>query len=212
MADPFKDIVDPRIRRLAERGTVRQYRRGTVLMEEGDPGATLLVVLSGRLRAYAAGGTSGREITYGVYGPGDLVGEMALDGGPRSASVATVAPSACSVIGRDVVRAFIADEPEFAFDLLSRVIDRARRATQSARSLALTDAYGRLTELLTDLARPGGDGAPRIVERLTHQDIAQRIGCSREMVSRLLKDLETGGYIDVRERWIWLLKPLPARW
>ena len=233
-AELFAAVSAPRLRALAERGMVRRYRRDTVLMEEGDAGSVLLVVLSGRVRAYStalalqgnraflehsterndeanASGTR-REITYGVYGPGDLVGEMSLDGGPRSASVITLSATTCSVIHRSVVHAFVADEPEFAFDLLSRVIAKTRHATQSARNLALTDAYGRLSELLTTQAITQDDGSVMVEERMTQQDIAQRIGCSREMVSRLLKDLESGGYLSMHERRYVLLRRLPGRW
>jgi CRP/FNR family cyclic AMP-dependent transcriptional regulator len=212
----FDAVPNPRVRALARLGTVRSWRRATVLMEEGDHGNTLLVVLAGRLRAYssASSGTAAqREVTYGVYGPGDFVGEMSMDGGPRSASVMTVEPTTCSVVTREAVRAYIAEEPEFAFDLLARVIERARRATHTARSLVLTDAYGRLSELLMTLAQPQPDGSLRVAERLTHQDIASRIGCSREMVSRLQKDLQTGGYLAVdATRCFVVLKALPARW
>src|SRR5262245_42580617 len=120
MEQPFSAVTDARLRALAERGTVRRYRRGTVLMEEGDAGGTLLIVLAGRLRAYSSSRNgSTREITYGVYGPGDLVGEMSLDGKPRSASVITLEASACSVLARETVLQHIAAQPEFAFDLLT---------------------------------------------------------------------------------------------
>jgi len=93
------------------------------------------------------------------------------------------------------------------------LIRRARLATQSAGNVALIDVYGRLVRALNQWAtEPNGLGEQRLGERLTHQEMAQHLACSREMISRLLKDLETGGYIAVRERWIWLLKPLPARW
>ncbi|MDP2987672.1 helix-turn-helix domain-containing protein, partial [Hydrogenophaga sp.] len=100
-----------------------------------------------------------------------------------------------------------------ALELMARLIRRARLATESARSVALIDVYGRLVRLLNSMAQlPNDKGERALKERLTHQQMAQHLACSREMVSRLLKDLETGGYIDVRERWIWLLKTLPARW
>jgi CRP/FNR family cyclic AMP-dependent transcriptional regulator len=89
---------------------------------------------------------------------------------------------------------------------------RARTATNSARNLAFIDVYGRLTQLLYELAQPQDDGSAVVAERLTHQDIASRVGCSREMVSRVLKDLESGGYIELRERRIVLVRKLPARW
>ena len=209
----FSVIPQPRLRALAQRGTLRRYRKGTVVMEEGDRGDLMLIVLAGRLRAYSVSQHADREVTYGVYGAGDLVGEMSLDGGVRSASVMTLEPTTCSMVTRETVRNYIAEEPEFAFDLISRVIERARRATHTARSLALTDAYGRLSELLTGLAVPQADGSKVIHERLTHQEIANRIGCSREMVSRLMKDLETGGYLHkVAERHWMIAKGLPTRW
>ena len=96
---------------------------------------------------------------------------------------------------------------------MARLIRRARLATESARSLALIDVYGRLTRLLEQFAGTAQpDGSRTITERLTHKQIANHLACSREMVSRLMKDLENGGYITSRERHYVLLKVLPARW
>ena len=138
---------------------------------------------------------------------------MSLDGGLRSASVATLEASACSVVSKEALRQYIAQEPEFAFDLLATVIAKARRATSSTRSLALTDAYGRLVELLTGLAVAQVDGTRIVTTKLSQAQIAAHIGCSREMVSRLLKDLKTGGYIEltVLKQWV-LLGALPSKW
>jgi len=199
------------LRALARRGELRRYRKGTVLIEEGDRGDTLFIILSGRLRAYATS-ESGREITYGVYGPGEYLGEMSLDGGPRSASVVTLELTECAVVGPQSLRQHIAEHPEFAFELLSKVIRRARAATLSAKQLALNDVYGRLVALLNTRATPLPDGTRRVEERLTHQEMANLLGCSREMVSRLMKDLTVGGYLREQDRrWI-LRQPLPHRW
>jgi CRP/FNR family transcriptional regulator, cyclic AMP receptor protein len=200
------------IEALAALGVQRRYRRGTLLIQEGETGDTLYIVLQGRLRAYLSD-NNGRELTLGLYGPLEYVGEMSLDGGPRSANVEAAEPSTCAVVTRATLLAYIAEHPEFALELMARLIRRARLATESARSVALIDVYGRLVRLLNSLAQiPNERGERALKERLTHQQMAQHLACSREMVSRLLKDLETGGYIDVRERWIWLLKTLPARW
>ena len=167
---------------------------------------------SGRLRAFVAD-ASGKELTLGVYGPGEYVGEMALDGGPRSASVEAMAPTVCAVVTRAELLGYIAQHPDFALELMARLIRRARLATENARSVALIDVYGRLTKLLDRLAEPADAHGQRILrERLTHQQIANHLACSREMVSRLLKDLEVGGYVGLRERRLVLLKALPARW
>jgi len=200
------------IQALAAMGVQRRFRRGALLIQEGDTGDTLFVVLEGRLRAFL-GDETGKELTLGTYGPLEYVGEMSLDGGPRSANVEATEPSTCAVVSRATLLAYIADHPEFALQLMARLIRRARLATESARSVALIDVYGRLARLLDQLATaPDANGERVLRERLTHQQLAQHLACSREMVSRLLKDLETGGYIAVRERWIWLLKALPARW
>ena len=114
-------------------------------------------MLTGRVRAYSLGAND-RELTFGVYGPGEYVGEMSLDGGPRSASVITLEPTTCSVVTRHTLREHIAAHPDFAFELLARVIRRARLATSNARSMALIDVYGRVTRLLEELAVPQATG------------------------------------------------------
>jgi CRP/FNR family transcriptional regulator, cyclic AMP receptor protein len=209
---PLNDLpISPALRALAERGTPRRYRKGVVLIQEGDQGDTLYIVLAGRVRAYSEGDNE-REITYGVYGPGEYVGEISLDGGPRSASVITVEPTTCVVIPRQTLLQHIAQYPEFAFELLAKVIRRARAATLSARQLALNDVYGRLRALLESLATPPVDGVRLIAERLTHQDIANRLGCSREMIGKVLKDLDDGGYVLRDAEGLKILRALPARW
>jgi CRP/FNR family transcriptional regulator, cyclic AMP receptor protein len=198
---------------LAARGTLRNFRRGMLLIQEGDIGSTLYIVRSGRLRAFAAD-PKGKEITLGLYGPGEYVGEMSLDGGPRSANVETLEPTACAVITRDTLLAYIAEEPDFALEMMARLIRRARLATESTRSLALIDVYGRFKRLLEQLSEPANpdDGSRILRERITHQQIANHLACSREMVSRLMKDLEVGGYVGKQEGRIVLLRDLPARW
>jgi CRP/FNR family cyclic AMP-dependent transcriptional regulator len=212
--DPFGSVTDPSLRALAERGVVRRYRRGTIVIDEGDTGDTLFVVLTGRLRVFSSGsdGARDREVTFNVHGPGECVGEMSLDGGPRSASVITVEPSTCSVITRATLREQIARDPDLALLLISRVIRRARLATESARGMATLDVYGRLVRRLEALAVDDGTGRRRVPERTTHAMLASEIGCSREMVSRLLKDLTGGGYVGVEDRRLVLLKALPRSW
>jgi CRP/FNR family cyclic AMP-dependent transcriptional regulator len=212
--DPFAAITDPSMRALAERGVVRRYRRGTILIDEGDEGDTLFVVLTGRLRVFSSGGdgTRDREVTFNVHGPGECVGEMSLDGGPRSASVITVEPTTCAVITRQTLRDQIARDPDLALGLIARVIRRARLATESARGMATLDVDGRLVRRLDALAVDERDGVRQIPERTTHSRLASEIGCSREMVSRLMKDLAAGGYVRLAEHRVCLLRSLPARW
>lgn len=213
-ADPFAAVADPSLRALAERGVVRRFRRGTILIQEGDTGDTLFVVLNGRLRVFSSGGDGAREreVTFNVHGPGECVGEMALDGGPRSASVIAVEPTTCAMVTRATLREQIARDPDLALGLIARVIRRARLATESARGMATLDVYGRLVRRLEALAVAGADGARRVPEGTTHALLASEIGCSREMVSRLMKDLVRGGYVALEGRRIVLLKALPRSW
>ncbi len=208
---PVLPGMSPLLAELAARGLSRRYRKGTVLIEEGDRGDALYIILSGRLRAFSSA-ANGREITFGIYGPGEYLGEMSLDGGTRSASVETLDASLCSVVTREILNRFIDERPSFAFELLTKVIRRARAATLSAKNLALNSVYGSLKQLLESASRPATDGTIVIDERLTHQDIANRIGCSREMVSRVMKDLETGQYVRHDDGRLVIAHPLPIRW
>lgn len=201
----------PLVAGLAARGEIRRFRKDLLFIQEGERGDTIYVVLSGKLRAFSED-DRGREITYGTYGVGEIVGEMSLDGGPRSANVEAVQDSVCAVVTRVTLAQYIADEPSFAFELLAKVIRRARAATVATRQLALNDVYSRLKALLEDLAETQSDGTLLIVERPTHQEMAQRLGCSREMVSRLMKDLQTGGLVLVVGRSLVIKGRLPMRW
>jgi CRP/FNR family transcriptional regulator, cyclic AMP receptor protein len=206
------EALPPSVVELARRGSARAFRKDALLIQEGDVGDSLFIILAGRLRAFSLSPTHDREITYGTYGAGEYVGELGLDGGPRAASVMAVEPSICVAITRTTLEAYIAEHPKFAFELLAKVIRRARSATHTARQLALNDVYGRVKLLLESLAAAQPDGMARVDERLTHRDIASRVGCSREMVSRVMKDLETGGYVAASDGRLCLLRPLPARW
>lgn len=196
---------------LAARGERRRYAKGKTLITEGESGDAIFIILDGRLRVFASN-ADGKEITLGVYGPGEYIGEMSLDGGPRSASVVSLDACQCVFVTRRTLETFIAEHPAFAFELLSKVIRRARAATLSAKDLALNDVYGRLKGQLEKAASPQPDGTLHIAERMTHKEMAQLTGCSREMVSRVLKDLEKGGYALAEGKALRLLRPLPTRW
>lgn len=201
----------PGIGRLAALGIVRAYRKHTIILNEGEQGDTLFVVLQGQVKVFAMD-ESDREITYGVVGTGGYFGELSLDGGPRSASVMTTMPTLCSLISRQQVLRYLSEEPSFAMELMIQVIRRARAATEKARQMALLDVYGRVVCALETPFGPASPGKPIVLEPITHQQIASSVGASREMVSRLLKDLEKGGYVELGIRRITLMKKLPARW
>lgn len=204
--------ASPLLRELAARGVRYTYRKGRLLIAEGEPGDAIYIILSGRLRAFSVDAAKDREITYGTYGPGEYVGEMSLDGGPRSASVEAEQRSECALVSRATLLEFIAEEPAFALELLGKVIARARAATVSARQLALNDCYGRLRSVLISLAKGSADAEQRIVDPPTHLELSRQIGSSRPMVTRLIGDLMRSGYLRAdRRSWI-LVRDLPVRW
>ncbi len=206
----ISEIGDPMVRELATRGQVRAFPKNAVIINEGDRGDSLYIILTGRVKVYVSD-DDGREMILDIYSPGDYVGEMALDGRPRSASVMTLEPTTCSVVTRDELRSAISANPDIAMALISTLIDRARIATDNVKNLALMDVYGRVARLLLSLAKDEG-GKLVVPEKMTQQDIADRVGASRDMISRIFKDLTIGGYVTIESRTITIHRKPPARW
>jgi CRP/FNR family cyclic AMP-dependent transcriptional regulator len=204
-------IGDPMVREIAARGQARSFPKNAVIINEGDRGDSLFVILGGRVKAYVSD-DDGREMILNHYGPGDYVGEMSLDGRPRSASVMTLEPTTCAVVTRDALREAIKANPDVALSLISILIDRARIATDNVKNLALMDVYGRVAQLLLKLAKEQPDGKLVVPEKMTQQDIADRVGASRDMISRIFKDLTVGGYVTVVDRVITINRKPPQRW
>jgi CRP/FNR family cyclic AMP-dependent transcriptional regulator len=202
--------MDVVVRALAEHGVVRAYPKGAIIITEGDPSDSIYVIVSGRVKVYLSD-TQGREVVLDEHGPGNYVGEMSYDDLPRSASVMTLEPSTLAVVSGKAFRAFIASDPDAAMHLIRSLIHRARVASSNIRSLALLDVYGRVARLLLDLAVEK-DGRLVVERPYTQQELAQRVGCSREMVSRIFKDLVAGRYIRMEGRKIHVERSLPSRW
>ena len=208
--DPFAPLGAQILRDIATAGVLRSYPKNAILINEGEIGDSLYILLSGRVKVFASN-AAGREIVIAFHGPGEYIGEMSLDGRPRSASVMTTEPTTCALVTRAKLREFILAHPDFALHLVEKLIQRVRQTTENVKSLALSDVYGRLVKLLLALAVDRG-GVLAVPEKLTQQDIAERIGASRDMVSRLLKDLVAGGYLTVEDRTITILKKPPPGW
>lgn len=190
--------------------TVKAFPRNAVIVSEGDRTDSLYVILSGKVKFFL-GDADGREVVLGTAGPGEYFGEMALDEGPRSASVMTVEPSRFAVIPAGELRSALAAHPDFAMHMIAKLIGRVRALTENVRSLALMDVYGRVARLLLDLATER-NGEWVLDERPTQREIASRVGASREMVSRVLKDLADGGHIAIEKERIRILRRPPVAW
>lgn len=204
-------VIDARLAELAALGRTCEYSRGSYLLREGEQSDTLVIILKGRVRVLSAT-DDGRQVVIDEHGPGQYVGEMAIDGQPRSASVQAMTDCAASVVAKDTLLRFLREHPDFALDLILRLVHRVRLATENFKGLALLNVYGRVVRLLQSLARSSAEGTLQIDDLPTQADIAQRVGASREMVSILMRDLAEGGYIEKHGRQLVIKKPLPQRW
>jgi CRP/FNR family cyclic AMP-dependent transcriptional regulator len=195
---------------IAPHGMTRSFPAHAILINEGDSTDSLYIVLSGRVKVYASS-DDGREVVLTEYGPGEYFGELAIDGERRSASIKAIESCTCRVVQGSDLRQFLSDHPDFAVHLTRKLIRMVRRLTDQVRSMALQDVYGRMVRVLTEMSEP--DGEQRVMRRkLTQQDIADRIGSSREMVNRVMKELTAGGYIGQRDGRMVIMRKLPAAW
>lgn len=200
----------PLLEQIAAVATTRSFPKGAIIVNEGDETDSLYVLLSGRAKVFITG-EDGREVVVSTIEAGDYFGELVLDGGPRSASVMTLEPCRLFVIPHGDVEGLLTANPLFARDLIEKLIGKVRSLTAKVRDLALKDVYGRFVRFTEENAVEL-DGERAVPERLTQHDIAARIGGSREMVSRIVRDLVAGGYIAVDAKHIRILKKLPAHW
>ena len=191
-------------------GVVRSFPKNSVLVQEGDKSDQFYILLSGKLKVFLAD-DDGKEIVVDMLSPKQYFGEMALDGESRSASVMTVEASKLAVVQREDFKRFLAENPDAAFALIVTLIRRARNLTRTIGNLALLDVYGRVARLLIDNAREES-GKLVVTEKMSQQEIAQRIGSSREMVSRILGDLKEGGYLSIDGGRIVIKQNLPKHW
>jgi CRP/FNR family cyclic AMP-dependent transcriptional regulator len=188
----------------------RSYPKHAVVVSEGDRSDTLFLILSGRVKIFVSD-QGDKELVLGTQGPGEYFGEMVLDDGPRSASAVALEPCRMGVLTRERFRAFLAAHPQVAIAVIENLIRRCRALTENAKDLALLDVYGRLSKLLLSLAH-SEDGRLVVSEPLTKQAIGERIGASREMVSRIFKDLTAGGYLRMEGKKIVIQRKPPAHW
>ena len=207
----FSELAPGDTEVLTRHGNVRTYPANAILINEGDQSDSLYVLLEGRVKVYASD-ADGREVILNILEPGEYFGELSLvDDAPRSASVMSMGPVRLMMITKSEFKQCLAENPEIAFNLIRALTKEIRALTDSVKSLALMDVYGRVAHTLLDLAVEK-QGKMVIEQRLTHQEIANMVGASREMVSRILKDLATGNYISVDKHSITINESLPAGW
>ena len=193
----FSSFPEDQLRMLTTVVGRKSVPRSTTVMGAGDPTDSLYIVLSGRLKVMM-GDAGGKEVILSILAPGEFFGEMGLiDDSPRSASVVTIEPCELLAIAKRDFKRCLEQNFEMAMAVMRGLVKRLREADRKIGSLALLDVYGRVARLLIDMAE-NVDGQKVVTKRLPKQDIAKMIGASREMVSRVMKDLQMGGYIEVR--------------
>ncbi len=193
----FTSFPDEQLRMLVTVVSRKSATRATTIMAGGDATDSLYIVLSGRLKVMMSD-AEGKEVILSILGPGEFFGEMGLiDDAPRSASVVTLEPCELLYLSKRDFKKCLAENFEMAMAVMRGLVRRLREADRKIGSLALLDVYGRVARLLLDMAEDV-NGEKIVTKRLPKQDIAKMIGASREMVSRVMKDLQVGGYIEMR--------------
>ena len=184
---------------VAEAVVKRRFKRGEPIVEQGKKSNALTILLTGRARVISTD-SRGREVILATLKTGDHVGEMSLiDDEPHSASVFAEVQTDVLILGHLAFARCLPDSGSMAYALLQELVQRLRQADRKIESLALMDVYGRVAQALLEFADQSDEGHSVIRTKVSRQDLAKLVGASREMVSRVMKDLEERGFIQTRE-------------
>ena len=206
----FSLLTNEQAQSIADSVVKRRYRRGEIIVEHGRKSNALFILLTGRARVLTSD-SRGREVILAVLQPGDYVGEMSLiDNEPHSATVRAEVQTDMLVLGRAEFARCLPENSSLSYAILRGLVQRLRNADRQIESLALLDVYGRVARSLLDMAEQTGDQL-LIRNKVSRQDMAKIVGASREMVSRVMKDLEERGVIQTQENGSVVIKErLPA--
>ncbi len=190
----FAGLPENQVYQIARMAGVRKVPRNTALVRVGDKTDALYVLVSGSAKVLNRD-VEGREVILSLLGAGECFGEMSLiDGSPRSADVVSCEPCELLVIAKSDFARALSENVDLCLNIMKSLADRLREANRKIESLALMDVYGRVAKLLLDFSELE-DGRRVIRRKISKQDMAKMVGASREMVSRVMKDLENRGYV-----------------
>jgi len=191
----FESLAIERLVPIARVAVARKMPRGTTILRAGDRTDYVYLILSGNLKVLVSD-EEGREVILSNLGPGEFFGEMGvLDDNPRSATVLAVSACELVVIAKADFKSCLAENFDVSLYIMRNLVKRLRTADRQIESLALMDVYGRVARLLLEMAEDEG-GVKVVKRKISKQDIAKMIGASREMVSRVMKDLTQQGLIE----------------
>lgn len=183
-----------------------RFKRGESIVEQGKKSNALSIILTGRARVITTD-ARGREVILATMQPGDYVGEMSLiDNEPHSATVRAEVQTDVLVLGRLEFARCLPENSSMAYAVMKGLVQRLRHADRKIESLALMDVYGRVARALLEFASTDAQGNAVIRDKVSRQDLAKMVGASREMVSRVMKDLEERGFIETRSDGSMLVK------
>ncbi len=192
----FRALDDERLASISRVATLRSVPRQTVVLKAGDKTDNVYFVLNGALKVLVSD-DEGREVILSILGRGDMFGEMGvIDDHPRSATVVAAQSSDLVVIAKSDFKATLSENFDISLYLMRSLVQRLRSADRTIESLALLDVYGRVARLLLDMSETNSEGTKTVKNKPSRQDIAKMIGASREMVSRVMKDLQQQGLIE----------------
>ena len=193
----FSTFTPEQAEALAATVSKKRFKRGEILVEQGKKTDALFIVLTGRIRVLMTD-SKGREVILATLTSGDYVGEMSLiDNAPHSATVVADQQVDVLVLGRDSFLRCLGENTEMAHAVMRVLVQRLRKASENISSLALGGVYGRVAKVLLESAAPDEHGSLLIRDKVSRQDIAKMVGASREMVSRVMKDFEEQGFIQL---------------
>jgi CRP-like cAMP-binding protein len=191
-------LTEAQAQTISESVTKQRFRRGDLIVESGKKSNALFIILNGRAHVVAADGR-GKEAILANLKQGDYIGEMSLiDNQPHSASVRAEVQTDVLVLGRTQFARILPENAAMTYAIMRVLVQRLRHADRKIESLALMDVYGRVAGALLELADVDTNGVTFIKDKVSRQNIAKAVGASREMVSRVMKDLEEKGYIENR--------------
>lgn len=195
----FFGLDDSQLENLTHSLVKKAYPKNRVVMSEGQAAEYMFIIIAGRVKVQVTD-PEGKEVILAVLGPGEFFGEMSLiDQHPSSASVITLESSHFIVVNKEDFRRHLVSNPDIATNIMRGLVKRLRVADKKIETLALLDVYGRVARVLLDFSEVIED--KRIIRHKLppRQEIAKMIGASREMVSRVMKDLENDGYFTEHE-------------
>ncbi|MGR9114824.1 MAG: Crp/Fnr family transcriptional regulator [Gammaproteobacteria bacterium] len=209
----FSGLEEEELSIIANLTKKRTVPKNTMVISEGDTASSLFIIKTGRVNVTLSN-EQGKEIILSALRQGDHFGELSLlDDEPRSANVITVEKCEFLVLTKQEFYPLLIQNASIAISIIKYLCHRVRLITNIAEGLALTDVYGRLVKLLMDLAVPQESGGKLVIELpLTHKEISMRVGSSREMVSRIMSELEKGNYLTTENKKITINKKLPLAW